>query len=368
MAPPIAALELRDLAPGRRVVDAEAPPSPFRVVYEEEAARDDGARPGVAVLPQRAQLAVAERPRRRATIVGGEQPGRRRGTQHSGCGEACLPGRDDLALAAPMRLRPPHQPPVEQPDRAVFAALGNQPTAEQHRRRRAQVRVTRVEGGGVGRRVVAEQPGRIRVELEHGVAPVGPAVPQPIAGRDEDVPGGRVDHRPGAAPYGGAALGAGRGIEDPRPVTAERIPHVQQLAIRGVQDRHMSLIRRRIPDVAAGGRDHAAAEIVERRRDLLAPGEIGDRRAPGGTAVRDSELVDLPVGRGRVHERSVGIGDWCRGRDPVRSHPRVVARRRVLPQDRAVGRVDGQRLAVRRGDEEDIAIGAVDTNAVQIDR
>src|SRR2546428_13388956 len=54
--PPIAALELRDLAPGRRVVHPEAPPSSFRVVYEEEAARDDGARPGVPGLPQPAQL------------------------------------------------------------------------------------------------------------------------------------------------------------------------------------------------------------------------------------------------------------------------------------------------------------------------
>src|SRR5205807_4315198 len=96
---------------------------------------------------------------------------------------------DDLALPATMRRGPFHLAPIEQLDRSVLPALHYQVAAEQDRRRRAQVRVARFELRGVDRRVVAEQLGGARVELEHGVPPVAASVPGPIAGRDEDAPG-----------------------------------------------------------------------------------------------------------------------------------------------------------------------------------
>ena len=112
-----------------------------------------------------------------------------------------------------MRRGPFHLAPIEQLDRSVLPALHYQVAAEQDRRRRAQVRVARFELRGVDRRVVAEQLGGARVELEHGVPPVAASVPGPIAGRDEDAPGGRIDDRPGAAPDGGAARRAARRIQ-----------------------------------------------------------------------------------------------------------------------------------------------------------
>src|SRR5205807_7132767 len=221
---------------------------------------------------------------------------------------------------------------------------------------------------GVRRRVVPDQVGGVGIELERGVAPVGAAVPEAVAGGDEDGAVRRVDDRAGAAPDPRARLRTGRRIDEPRPVAAQGIPHGQEIAGRAVQDGDVPLVRRRIADVAGGGGDDAAVKVVQGRRDLLASWQQGNRGGPDDAAVRYPQLPDRPIRRGRIYELTVRVGDRGRGRDLCRSRPRGVVGWRVAPQHDAPLGIDGERLAVGRGDEEDVVSAAVHRHAVEVDR
>src|SRR5207244_4062386 len=85
----IAALELRELVPGGRIV---YPETASGVVNEQQAAGHDRARTGVPIPPHWLQLAVVDCPCRRTAVVGGEEPGRGPAAQHRGRREPSRPG------------------------------------------------------------------------------------------------------------------------------------------------------------------------------------------------------------------------------------------------------------------------------------
>ena len=125
------------------------------------------------------------------------------------------------------------------------------------------------------------------------------------------------------------------------PVRAERVPDVRDPAGLLGHRHDMSLVRRCVADVAAGGREHEPARHVERRGDLLVCRIAGDRRRPEHLAVGEPELADAPVGRRRVHRGPIG-----RERPGVEfvicaepGEPRV-RRRREPPEHLARVRVD----------------------------
>src|SRR2546423_10380660 len=167
------------------------------------------------------------------------------------------------------------------------------------------------------------------IELQGGVAPVRAAVPQAVAAGDEDGAARGVDDGAGAAPDPGAGLRAGRRIDEPRPVATQGVPYGQEIAGRAVQDRDVPLIRRRIADVPGGGGDDAAVEVVEGRRDLLAPWQQRNRGGPDHAAVRHRQLPDRPIRRGRIYELTVRVRNRGRGRDLCRSRPRGVVAWRI---------------------------------------
>src|SRR5581483_10021397 len=100
-----------------------------------------------------------------------------------------------------------------------------------------------------------------RIEADDGVAEVRAAVPRRVPGRDEDLPVRLVDDGARAAEDRAVARAAARWFDQAVPVRAERVPDVQELAARGVEDRDVALVRRRIADVAARRRDHVAAPV-----------------------------------------------------------------------------------------------------------
>src|SRR3989440_231562 len=208
----------------------------------------------------------------------------------------------------------------------------------------------------------------VGIELQGGVAPVGNTVPEAVAGGDEDGAARGVDDGAGAPPDPRARLGTGPRIDEPRPVATQGIPHGHEIAGRAVQDRDVPLIRRRIADVPGGGGDDAAVEVVQGRRDLLACWQQGNRGGPDHAAVGYRQLPDRPIRRGGINELTVRVGDRGRGRYLCRSRPRGVVGWRVAPQHCAILGIDGERLAVGRGDEEDVVGTAVDGYAVEVDR
>src|SRR6185437_16732016 len=102
---------------------------------------------------------------------------------------------------------------------------------------------------------VAEHPCGIGIEFDDGVAPVCLAVIRAISGSHEYIAGRRIDHGPGAAPNRRSTSLARLGLDQTRPVTAQRIPHVQQLAALRVENGDVPLIRWPVADVAARNRN-----------------------------------------------------------------------------------------------------------------
>src|SRR5205823_7946704 len=178
----------------------------------------------------------------------------------------------------------------------------------------SDVRIARVQGRRVGRRVVPDQVGGGGIELQGGVAPVGTTVPEAVAGGDEDGAARGVDDGAGAAPDPRAGLRAGRRIDEPGLVATQGIPHGQDITGRAIEDRDVPLIWRCVADVPGGGGDDAAVEVVQRRRDLLASRQQGNRGGPNQAAVRHRQLPERPVRPGRIYELTVRGRDRGRGR------------------------------------------------------
>ena len=149
---------------------------------------------------------------------------------------------------------------------------------------------------------------------------------------------------------------------------AEGVPDVQQPAVLRADDDDVSLVRRRVADVAAGRGDHVTAVEVERGGDLLELRQLRDRSAPDGMAGRDRQLLDPPVGRGGVDPLAAGIGNRSRRRDLRRAGPAGVTRRCPAPEDVPARCVDCERDPVGGRDEERVVGRPVDGNAVQVDR
>ena len=68
-----------------------------------------------------------------------------------------------------------------------------------------------------------------------------------------------------------------------------------QYTARRIEHRDMTLVGRRIADVAGGRRNHVTTEDAERRGDLLPLGQARDGRAPNDAAIRYGELLDMTV-------------------------------------------------------------------------
>src|ERR1043166_7907652 len=85
---------------------------------------------------------------------------------------------------------------------------------------------------------------------------------------------------------------------------------MEQLSGRPIEDADVTLIRRRVADVAASGGDDMALRVVEWRRNLLARGQARDRGRPQDVAIADRELFDSSVGRRGIDRGPIGISDW----------------------------------------------------------
>ncbi len=117
--------------------------------------------------------------------------------------------------------------------------------------------------------------------------------------------------------------------------------------------------------------EHIRSVDLERRGDLLVRRVAGDGDRPPPTdfaAVRDCDLVNLPVGRRRVDIGQSRIDHRARGGDLKRTLPRSDPGRYELPENRSGGRVERDRPAVGRVDDVHILNGAGNENAVEVDR
>ena len=94
-----------------------------------------------------------------------------------------------------------------------------------------------------------------------------------------------------AEPLSGQSLGS----DDARAIAAERVPDMEKLPRRGVENRDLPLIWRGIADVATGHRDDVPAVVAERRGDLFFLRERRDGGAPDRVAVGDGELLDVAI-------------------------------------------------------------------------
>src|SRR5206468_3423743 len=178
--------------------------------------------------------------------------------------------------------------------------------------------------------------------------------------------GPRHDDDAGARPDRRAALGAAARADERVAVAAQRVPDVDEPAGARVQGGDVSLVRRRVADVAARRREHEAAREVERRAELLARGKHGDRARPDLAAGRQRELVDPSVRRAGPDEAAVADGRGVR--DPVRAGPRRVAARREEPEARAGVGVERERAAVGGREDEDVVRLAAHRHAAEVDR
>lgn len=138
---------------------------------------------------------------------------------------------------------------------------------------------------------------------------------------------------------------------------------MQQLAGARVEYGHVPLVWRGVANVAARHRDDMPVKNADRRCDLLSFRQQGDRCAPDQSPVRQGQLLDVSVGGTRVHVLTVRIRSRRRVGDAFRAGPAVKARRRVFPKHAAPVGIQRDRLAVRRGDDEDIVRGVVDADA-----
>jgi len=139
---------------------------------------------------------------------------------------------------------------------------------------------------------------------------------------------------------------------------------------RRIDGDDVPLVGRLIADVAARSDQHEPAREVQRGRELFALRQERDTDGPaaGLGATGNRELVDESIGRCRVDELAVRVGDRGRVRDPVRTGQGRVPARGETPQDRAGGCVDRERPPVGRRHEEGVVPGPVHRNAAQIDR
>ena len=255
----------------------------------------------------------------------------------------------------------------EEPDPPVLAALRDELRRQVDGRRGAEVLVAVVQFLRVRRRVVADEL-RLRREDDHGVAPVGVAVPGRIARRHEELAAARDDDRARASPDRRVARRAPRRHEEMVRAGAERVPDVQEPAVPGGDDDYVPLVGRCVADVAAGRGDDVPAGEVERGGDLLARGQLRDQAPPAGVTGRNRELLDPSVRRRRVDPPAAGIGNRSGGRDLRRARPVGVARRGPTPQDLPVRRVDRERDPVGRRHEERVVGRAADRDATEVDR
>ncbi len=106
--------------------------------------------------------------------------------------------------------------------------------------------------------------------------------------------------------------------------------------------------------------------------ELLARGVVGDADRPASgavlAAVGERQLVDQPVGRGRVDELPARVEQGACGGDLRAARPFAVAGRGERPQDLAAVGVDRERPAVGGRDHHRVVRGSVDERAVQVDR
>ena len=134
----------------------------------------------------------------------------------------------------------------------------------------------------------------------------------------------------------------------------------------------MALVGGDVADVAAGRRDHVGAVDVQSRAQLLARGVTRDPDRPGPGAVLaatgEREFVDQPIGRSRVDEMAVGIGDRAGVGDLRAARPAPIPRRGEGPQQPAAARVDRDRAPIGGGDHDHVAPRSRHAHAVQVDR
>ena len=87
-----------------------------------------------------------------------------------------------------------------------------------------------------------------------------------------------------------------RPADETSAVATERVPDVKDSSRRAVEDGDVSLIGRRITDVAAGYDEEPPAHEAEGRSNLLAVGQECDRRSPHHVTVGHRELLHVAVG------------------------------------------------------------------------
>src|SRR6185437_2823082 len=92
-----------------------------------------------------------------------------------------------------------------------------------------------------------------------------------------------------------------------------------------------------------------------------------NRRAPDGVPIGDGQLLDVPVGRGRVDEIARRVGDRRGIRYACRPRPAAITAGREGPEYRTIAGVDRQRLAIGRRQKEGVVRGAVDLYVMQVD-
>src|SRR5262249_55175558 len=100
---------------------------------------------------------------------------------------------DDLKLTSTLRSGGSDQAQSEQTHFPVLSSLQDGAAPNENRRGRAEGQVLLAQEVGIDRCVAGHQSRRITIELKRCVPPVSPAIPTPVPGCDEDVPGLAVD-------------------------------------------------------------------------------------------------------------------------------------------------------------------------------
>jgi hypothetical protein len=337
-------------------------------IDEQQAAGLERTGAAGSVFPFFLKLVIFQLPSGGAAVVGGEHPGlavvfpyRRLGEQIRAAGSG-----NGLQFVVLVGTVAGDGLAAEQADLAILAALRDQVAAQQHGRARAQVEITRIQFFGIGRGVVAQHFRGTGINLDERVAPVGRAVPLAIAGGDEDVAVAGIDHSARTPPDGRFCLRTGVRLKQLGAVAAQRVPYLEELAGVAVENGDMALIGRPVADVARRHGNHTALEELQGRSHLLSLWQLGDGGAPDRLAIADGQLLDIAVGRGCIDGLPIGIGHGGGVGDLARARQRLIAGRRVFPQNAAASGIERQRFAVGRGDEDGIVEGAVDGDALQV--
>ena len=211
----------RRCLPGRRRVDVD-PAAPLDV---EEAAGEHRARAAVAVRPdlvQAAALRAARRPCRAEVARNTQVPCQVAGSEKRSVG----PGTGTVCSSPPVvgvRRRRASRAAAAAAGRPCRPGRSSRPRAAPARSSRDRGRCGSARPGSPASSAsaAASPSGE---STSDAVAPVRLAVEGAVAGRDEQVAGRRVDDRRRAAPDRRVARRARRGLDDPVPVRAERVP------------------------------------------------------------------------------------------------------------------------------------------------